>query len=180
MPYPKFDSSEAERILLGIIQENGGFYEGRTRLYKAFYDAHLFYWRETGTALTTHPVVHMPNGPGIDKGSEILAKLEREGRIVRRQRNVGPYKEDVYQLCAGEPVALSIKEKAAIESAIEWVGNKTASQISRESHERSRTWRDADERGGGGKELHIFLDTLSEEAFERKKMAVEQVRELWE
>ncbi|QKK08416.1 MAG: SocA family protein [Planctomycetota bacterium] len=168
----------AERILLGIIQENGGSFDGRTRLYKAFYDAHLIFWRETGRYLTEHPVVHMPNGPGVDDGASILKGLCDNGKLRFGLRSVGPYSEGVYRLADGEKIELSDEEREAIDGAIAWVGNKTATEISHESHLRSRTWREANQSGRAGAQLHIYLDAVSEEEYDCKMSAFDEARRL--
>jgi len=170
------DSSEAKRIILAIIQEDGGSFEGCTRLYKAFYGAHLIYWRETGKFLTTHPIVCMTNGPGIDRGSSILRELEAEKRILRSERMVGPYPVAVYRLGDGVTVELAPEERSAVEVAINWVRGKTAAEASDASHVVSRTWREAEEQKRYGDELHIYLDALTDDNYERKLEAVKSVQ----
>ena len=49
-----------------IRQSAGDRIEGKTRLFKAFYFAHLFYARSAVDYLTDWPIVRMPQGPGID------------------------------------------------------------------------------------------------------------------
>ncbi len=152
--------ASAKRIVLGILQENGGTFHGQTRLYKAFYDAHLFYWRQHGKYLTDHAIVCMPNGPGIDDGREIIEQLVSGGFVRRTEQPVGPYAEDVYTLCSDAQLELNDEEKEAIVNAIQWVGDKTGTQISHESHERSVTWREARANDRLGAELHITWTRL--------------------
>src|SRR5690554_5470024 len=91
------DHRNAKRIIRAIVKLAGGRVEGRTRLYKAFYASHLFHWKSHGVYLTTHPIVHMPNGPGIDRGSGILEELEHEGFLKFSEQYNGPYTESVYE-----------------------------------------------------------------------------------
>lgn len=170
---------EAERIVLAIIQVNGGYYRGTTRLYKVFYDAHLYFWREHGRYLTTHPIVCMPRGPGIDEGKDIIADLIKAGKIKHSEQPSGPYTDDVYSLCAANlDLHLSEQERDAIRSAIDWVGEKTATAISHESHERSVTWREAKAENRLGAELHAYLDALGEEALQRHAAASQHAKEM--
>ena len=55
----------------------------RTVFYKVFWRAHLRHMLQHGRALTDWPIVRMPNGPGIEKGPELLAQLAEEGAIVQ-------------------------------------------------------------------------------------------------
>lgn len=162
-------ADEAKRIILGIIQKSGGSLEGRTRLYKAFYAAHLFYWQKHGLYLTTHPIVCMPNGPGIDGGHNILRRLRQEGIVRVSLRSAGPHMVDVYELVPGATVELEATEAEAIEEALKWIEGKSGTAISEESHAASVTWTEAAERGEYGKSLHIFLDSLSEEELDTKR-----------
>lgn len=180
MDYHVSNHDPASRIILAIIQEAGGSYHGKTRLFKVFYSAHLYFWEDTATFLTDHPIVHMPNGPGIDDGDNILCALESTKKIRRGVQPVGPHREDVYTLCASDPIKLTHDETQAIRRAIEWVGEKSATQISKESHELSRTWRLADEAKQSGRPLHIYLDSMSEEEWDRLQAVSDDVRNLFQ
>ena len=50
----------AQQVLLELIQDAGGVWEGKKRLYKAFYFAHLYYAEERPGLLTDWPIVRMP------------------------------------------------------------------------------------------------------------------------
>lgn len=153
------EREEAKRIILAIVQEAGGTLAGRTRLYKVFYHAHLFYWQDHEGVLTTHPVVHMPNGPGIDKGEAILGELVAAGLLCAAKRPKGRYGEWVYTLPGGRPVKTTKAEQDAIRNALIRVGSGTAVGISKRSHKESPTWRAT----RNGNEQNIYLDLLSTE-----------------
>ena len=72
---------KAKLLLCAIIQAAGGYFNGKTRLYKAFYFAHLFYFRDFKGVLSDHPVVRMPKGPAVDDGTSILAELQSGGNF---------------------------------------------------------------------------------------------------
>lgn len=63
-------------MIAEIIRQAGGKFTGKTRLYKAFYIAHLLYAEQEPGYLTVWPIVRMPYGPGIDCGDELIAELE--------------------------------------------------------------------------------------------------------
>lgn len=137
----------------------GGSYDGSIRLNKVFYDAHLFYWHHFGKYLTSHPIVRLPHGPAIHDWRALAEELVAEGSIEIGKRPRGPYNEDVFNLRNGQPSPpLTPEEAEAIENALAWVADKSAVEISRESHLRSRTWREAE----NGEELHAVLDSLTE------------------
>lgn len=163
---------EAKRLVLGILQASGGSYNGSVRLNKVFYDAHLFYWQHYGQYLSSHQIARMPNGPAIDGWQLILQQLVRDGELVINRRPVGPYAEDLF-VAKGEPKPPLLQEElSAIESALSWVGDKSASEISHESHLRSRTWRE----GANGEHLHVILDTLSDVEMAGKQRALDAVK----
>ncbi|QYK49191.1 MAG: DUF4065 domain-containing protein [Phycisphaeraceae bacterium] len=171
MTRPNSTFNDAKRLIAAIIQTAGGSYNGRVRLYKVFYDAHLFYWKRHGRYLTSHPIVRMPNGPGIDQGEQIIRSMIAENTLKASQHPVGPYTEDVYVYC-GDSIELDPNEVEAITSALNWVGDKTGVAISKESHDRSRTWRETPD----GRELHIYLDVASDDETESLRSSVESVR----
>lgn len=173
------DELDAKRLIVGIIQMAGGTYRGQVRLYKVFYEAHRWHWQTFGKPLSGYPIVHMPHGPGIDDGDEILASLEREARISRDTEPAGDYEETVFTAAQGDrPVALSREEEEAIKAGLAWVGGKSATQISDESHKRSRTWQKAHDAGKPGSELLIALDALTEAEYERHAQIARDIQSL--
>ena len=164
---------QAKRMIRGILHLAGGSVAGRVRLYKAFYAAHLFYWQRHEGTLTDYPIVRMPYGPGIDRGSELLAELQNEGWITIRTRMSGPYQEDVFRLSRStRKEMLSTAEREAIERALRWVGKKSASVLSSETH-LSRSWNAVAQ----GQEMAIYLDVLTEDEYQRIQESVSKADE---
>ena len=160
--------SDAKRILVGIIHEAGGEFAGKTRLYKAFWRAHLEHWRAGHGALTLRPIVHMPRGPGIDGGNGILRQMIREKTIASRARLKITRLEVVYTLVNPDAVSINANEREAIRSALSWLGDRGAVDASEDSHRTSRSWREAEQQGRTGCELSIYLDLLSDEEYDRR------------
>lgn len=165
---------DAKRLTLAIIQESGGAFRGKTRLFKAFYDAHVFYWKQTGQYLTTYPIVRMPQGPGIDQETDLLEELECEERLAIKIVDDGPYAETSYRLTGTHEIELGAEEKEAIHHALDWIKHKSATQVSEESHKRSRTWREAID----GQELHVCLDAMTDEEYERMRDSIRMTQKL--
>jgi hypothetical protein len=55
---------DAQRLVLELIRSAGGAWDGKARLFKAFYFAHLYYARSEPGILTDWPIVRTPRGPG--------------------------------------------------------------------------------------------------------------------
>ena len=51
------DTDRAKRVLVELIRAAGGEWTGKTRLYKAYYLAHLYYAETESGFLTNWPVV---------------------------------------------------------------------------------------------------------------------------
>jgi len=166
------DREKAKQIILAIIQESGGTLYGTTRLYKAFYHAHLFFWKEHKGALSFYPVVHMPKGPGVDQGAELIRELRLEGKVGVTQRPAGDYMEDVYKITNGGTPDLTEAELDSIRKALGVVEDKFARHISAESHGPSF------ETTVDGQEQNIYLDTLSDLEFEEMKARQARIRDL--
>ena len=76
------ESKKAKQIIKEIIRQAGGRLDGKTRLYKAFYLAHLFYFERSPGLLSDWPIVKMPNGPGIDDGDILIDSMVAAGEIA--------------------------------------------------------------------------------------------------
>lgn len=166
----------AKRVLIEILHAGGGKIEGRVRLYKAFYVAHLYFWQENRGTLTGHPIVHMPFGPGIDDGDDLLFELQQQGAINIESRMRGPYREDVVKLAPGRRVSRALDDARveAIRKAVKWVKGKTGAELSAETHLHSRSWNATVD----GEEMDVYLDTLSEAEFRRVRRNVTEAAEL--
>lgn len=99
----------AKKIIVEIIRQAGGKWIGKTKLYKAFYFAHLYYFESAPDYLSDWPIVRMPNGPGIDSGDELLRELAATGVLTRDFVPEGPYRASRYHLSErqlpGEPLS---------------------------------------------------------------------------
>jgi uncharacterized phage-associated protein len=156
---------KAKLILAAIIHAAGGSFNGKTRLYKAFYVAHLLHFRDQQGVLSDHPIVRMPRGPAVQKGEVLLSELRQAGIIAINKRPVGPYQEDVFTLV--KPLeGLTLDEIESIRKAVAMIGDMSAAELSEWTHEFSNTWEETPD----GHEMNIYADLLSElECAEMKK-----------
>src|SRR5579872_6868508 len=90
--------TKARDVILEILRNTDGEWNGKTKLFKAFYFAHLYYANERPGLLTDWPIARMPQGPGIDKGDALLAGLVRDGYLTVEHFHEGPYPENRYRL----------------------------------------------------------------------------------
>jgi len=158
------DVEKAKEIVYAIIREAGGEFSGRTRLYKAFYLAHIAHWLEQQGILSQYPIARMPKGPGIDQGDVLLAEMRGDGLIESREEQCGPYPENVYSIASEYNThLLDDADIKAIQRALEWVDNKTGTQLSEMTHEHSRSWINAK----NGDVLDVYQDLLSDEEFDK-------------
>jgi hypothetical protein len=169
------EKAQAKRIIAAIVCEYGGTLYGTTRLYKAFYHAHLIHWETQQGVLTSYPIVHMPRGPGIDRWPSLLEELKEEGVISTSVRIKGSYREDVYILDPSKaPTGLTEGELSSIRSAVQFVGGRDTPELSNESHDNA--WN----RATSGEELNIYLDTLSELEYAQMQERQLRIRQLLE
>jgi hypothetical protein len=164
----------AEIVICQIIAAAGGRLEGKLRLYKAFYYAHLFYWKRGRGVLTQHSIVRLPLGPGIDQSAAILRALQQDGLLRVTTRPLGPYQEQVYELAGRFEIDPNDPRYQAIEEAVEWVRGKSAVELSEETHVYSRSWRQAKD----GEVLDIYADLLDDEELAQVKQEVTQAEAL--
>ncbi len=164
----------AKDIICAIIQEAGGTLCGTTRLYKAFYVAHLYYWLHSEGVLTDHPIVRMPRGPGIDNGLCLLAELCEEGRINAHEAPSGIHLERVYTLAKGGKVRLEKGQKQAIREALKVVSGKTAAGLSDMVKAMSASLKMVPE----GSEIPLYLDVLDEADLEGIDQQLREAGEL--
>ena len=163
----------AKRILLEILRQNSGRVKATTRLYKAFYMAHLYYYQKGWGLLSDWPIVHMPNGPGIHRGLELLQELEDDGCIKISQQQKGPYLEAVYELVSPDPSELRGQQVEAIKAAVDFVRGKSAAELSDLTHEFSRSWNN----GQNGDPLNIYVDILDDKEYERIAEELDQINQ---
>ena len=80
-------------------------------------------------------------------------------RITTRPN--GPYREYVYELAGPAEIDPSNPRYQAVEKAVAWVRNKSAVELSEESHLYSRSWRE----GRDGQVLDIYADLLDDDKY---------------
>lgn len=161
--------AEIKRILAAIVQIAGGRLEGKTILFKAYYHAHLFYWRDHEGTLTRDPeLVHMPNGPGLHDHRAILREMEQDGLLVLEAQQAGPYSEHVY--VSKRPVQINEQETDAIRKALEKLRGMTAAQASEQSH--GPSWHATD----SGEHMPIYLDALGPDELAEMRQRAERSR----
>ncbi len=169
--------SKAHDVILEIIRNADGEWTGKTKLFKAFYFAHLYYANERPALLTDWPIARMPQGPGIDKSHKLFHELERDGYLVIEAVHEGPYPESRYRLTDKGKNAERPPEdaRAAIKDAALFCFPKTAAELSQITHERSRSWIE----GRDGDILNIYIDTIPDDEYERRQQEIGQLdREL--
>ena len=153
----------AQTLVLELVNRSrNNQFLGKTRLFKAFYLAHLYFARSADTYLTEWPIVHMPMGPGIGKFDVLIRDLVERGDLEVELVDEGPYVE--YQFHSGVEPDISVLPNGAVDAiskSLDYIANKTAGQLSAEAHERSRAWRDAQ----SGEELNIYIDLLDDDHY---------------
>ena len=161
------ETDQAKQVLVELIRAAGGEWTGLTKLYKAFYLAHLYYAERAPGYLTNWPIVRMPNGPGIESGEALLNELVLSGIIARRSARIGPYPTTKYAVIADTVPGPSLDgdKLDAIRSAVKFVQEKTATELSEITHEYSRSWNAARD----GQTLNIYIDQIDDEEFSRRE-----------
>jgi hypothetical protein len=165
-------AQEAKETLCELIAAAGGVMRGKVRLHKAFYFAHLFYWRDGDGVLTTHPIVRAPQGPFIDDAERLIEELRRDGVLSISTAPVGPFQETVYRLEAPRSVDPDSARGRAIGQAVELVLNRTAGELSDLTHEHSISWQTTE----NGLEMDIYLDHLSDERLSEMRREIAALR----
>jgi hypothetical protein len=175
VPSPRpADRDKARHVLMDIIAEDGGEVHGKVRLSKAFYFAHLYYWRDNPGTLTDYPIVRLAHGPGVHRIDDLLAAMEKDGLIEIRQEPSGPYLENVYRLAGHSPLDTPSPAHQAVVAAVSYIRDKTGSDLSEVTHERSRSW----QRGRDGDVLNIYVDTLSDTDFNSLQSGLASAEEM--
>lgn len=164
-PMATSDKSRAKQIIVEIIRLSGGRLESKTRLYKTFYFAHLYYAKQNPGYLSDWPIVRMPHGPGIDAAEALIKELVADRVIEVCRADFGPFSPVQFRLVnSAIPGELSLEAIAAIRDAVEFAKSKSAAELSDLTHEYSRSWKI----GRDGEELNIYIDLVSDEEFERE------------
>jgi len=161
-------------VVLGLIRAAGGEWEGKKRLYKGFYFAHLYFAERNPGLLTDCPIARMPQGPGIHKGSDLLSRLAQAGLLEMEKSFDGPYPEVRFRLTDKGQQAVQLTEGAAqaVQQAADFCKGKTGSTLSQITHDNSRSWREAND----GDILDIYVDLFpDEEEFEAEEARMQEL-----
>jgi hypothetical protein len=164
----------AKRVILEILRVGDGEWSGKVKLHKAFYFAHLYYANEHPGFLTDWPIAKLQHGPGIHHDEPLIQGMVDEGLLEVELVHEGPYPEYRYRLTQkGREEGAETPEDArlAIEKAAIFSKDRTASELSFLTHERSRSWN----AGQMGEILNIYIDTIPDDEYQRRQ---EQMREL--
>ena len=165
---------QAKQLICEIVAVAGGRLVGKVRLHKAFYFAHLYFWQRGTGVLTSHPLVRLPFGPAIDDGPSLLAELVRDGQLRITSQPNGPFKEAVFELAQPFQINPNDDRYRAIEEAVEQVKQKSAVELSEETHLYSRSWQE----GQTGQELDIYADLLDDLEYQQCQQDLQRSREL--
>jgi hypothetical protein len=170
------NKERAKRVILEIIRQSGGSI-GKTKLFKTFWLAHLYYSKKARGFLTDWPIVRMPRGPGIDKADRLIDELIESGNVTRSHEPKGPFMEITCRL-TDAPLDSDISPAAteAIREAVEAVRGHTAESISELSHDDSRSWRNAP----NGTELDIYSDLIPDDVYEERAAELAEMKKAYE
>ncbi len=166
----------AQEVILAIAEQSpGNEIEGKGRLYKAFYIAHLFYHVKTGRMLTDWPIVRMPNGPGINGFDELMSGLIAAGKMQIVPTTVGPYPSSKFRAVhCDQPAQLNAMALDAIREAVQYIEGKNFAQLSDITHEFSRSWNAARD----GDVLPIYLDLLTDDEYQASVTSATETNDL--
>lgn len=165
--------SAAKQVICELVAASKGVLRGKLRLNKAFYFAHLYYWRDSEGVLTDYPIVRLPLGPCIDDSSDLIGELIAEGRLTVSVEPLGPYKENVYRLAVDCELDLSTPRGRAIFQAAEFTNGLSGAALSELTHEHSRSWQNTP----NGNEMDIYADLLEDDEWQAIRRRVSAIRE---
>lgn len=160
-------------MILEILRQADGEWTGKTKLYKAFYFAHLYYAHKRPERLTDWPIARMPQGPGIHNSGELLGGLRNDGYITIERTHEGPYPEFRYRLTpkGHQSPPLAGEALAAVHDAAEFCRPHTAAYLSQLTHEFSRAWNEAKD----GDKLDVVIDTIPADEYEEREASLDQL-----
>jgi hypothetical protein len=172
----KEERVRAKQIILQILkQAPGGL--GKTKLFKAFWLAHLFYSKNSPGYLSAWQIIRLPHGPGIDRGNQLIIELKKSGDITTSHEPKGPYTETVCKLVDPSRIPdFPPNVVEAIREACEIVTSETAAQISDWSHEFSRSWNVTP----NGKELDIYGDLIPDDIYEERQEKLKELNAVYD
>jgi len=170
------DRERAKRVILEILRQ-ANEPVGKTRLFKVFWLAHLFYSKKVRGYLTDWPIVRMPNGPGIHRAELLLEELTAQGLIAVRREPRGPFTEIACSL-TGKDIGGELPPAAtdAVREAVNYLRGMTASSISELSHEFSRSWNEQ----ADGEELNVYSDLIPDDVYEKREQELLEIKKAYE
>lgn len=165
----------AKALILYLVGAAGPRGFTTTAVYKAFYWTHRFYLEETGREATGWPLAHMPFGPGIDDGEQLLAELVAGHLLAAETLLSGG---TVYTRTEA-PAKLALEERLvpAAQKAVDHVGTRRATDLSDETHDggkASRAWQVTQ----NGDLLELSLDLLSDDDYRSLQRSADEADEL--
>jgi hypothetical protein len=109
---------------------------GKTKLYKTLFYADFGFYGQHGKAITDQPYENFPQGPVPINALGLLEEMEELGQIRWDIRSVDDYQEQrVVALRQPDLSEFSEPEIAQVDGVIERLWGKSATEVSRESHE---------------------------------------------
>jgi hypothetical protein len=172
------ERDRAKQIILYILKQAGGAL-GKSRLFKAFWLAHLYYAKNAPGYLSSWKIVRLPHGPGIDKGDELILQMKKTGDVAVDHEPRGPYTEMVCKLTEQSGL-IDISEEAikAIKIAVKVVTelHDSVEQISEWSHEVSRSWGSTP----NGEELDIYSDLIPDDVYLERQLNLKELNEVYD
>jgi hypothetical protein len=163
----------AKEVILQILRDKGGQWAGKTKLFKTFYFAHLFYATDNPGILTTWPIARLPEGPGIDQSQKLFTELVQEGFLTIELFRDGPYPEYYYKLTqkGRDAQPPSVDAQRAIHQATDFCYPKTAAELSQLTHDKSRCWK----HGKDGDILDIYIDLIPDDEYHQGKVEIGRI-----
>lgn len=159
--------AKAADVILEILRRSDGELRGKTRLFKVFYFAHLYYAKARPGILTDWPIARMPEGPGISDSHKLFKGLIDDGLMEVEQTHVGPYPEYRYRLTkkGREAGDLPADARDAIGAATTFCEGMRATELSQLTHEQSRSWNE----GKNGDILNIYIDIIPDDEYSARQ-----------
>lgn len=164
----------AKDVILEILRAADGEWSGKVKLHKAFYFAHLYYANEHPGFLTDWPIAKLEHGPGIHDDEPLIRGMVDEGILEVERVHEGPYPEYRYRLTGkGREAGPEVPDDArlAIEKAALFSRDRTGSELSFLTHERSRSWNEAQM----GEVLNIYIDTIPDDEYQRRQRQMKEL-----
>jgi len=165
--------TDAQRVVLELLRHAGGTWDGKTKLSRAFYFAHLYYARDEPGILTDWHIVRTPQDPGILNQVVLLKGLVKNGFLTIEAIHEGPYPDSRYRLtekALAEPF-LPEDARTAVKAAADFVLPRSAADLWQLTQERSRSWR----AGKDGDILDIYIDLIPDDEFDEAQEKLEEL-----